>query len=353
MANKQTIQSIQILRAVAAWLVVAHHFGRELSSPFSNVFAQHGNFGVDCFFVISGFIIFVVARDGRSAREFISNRLFRIVPAYWLATLALLVCVASFPEEFDYTGWTWRTLAASLAFVPVENPTGLGPFPPLVVGWTLNIEMFFYALLALCFVFGRRRFLVCAGVLLLAPVLWHRDWNYGAVLGTRKLYEFVLGIGLGWVYVSPPSLWRRLTASWRVEAPWVGLALLVFAGGLLYLDRDGARLLAAGAVVSAGLCLEPWLSRESRVVKAFVRLGEVSYSTYLWHYLVVSILIHYLGRPTSLVHEVVEWLALVLVVNGVSRLSYVWIERSAGIARLHASTEALLAAESPESVTWR
>ena len=157
------IVSIRILRGIAAWLVVFHHFGNGLTSPFAAFFGRHGSFGVDVFFVISGFIIvYVTGVKDHDARTFLLCRLFRLAPAYWLATLLVLLLKAIFPVEFSYTDWTWSTLLWSASFVPVQNPAGFGPYPPLVVGWTLNIEAFFYVLVAACFVFGRRyRFVAC------------------------------------------------------------------------------------------------------------------------------------------------------------------------------------------------
>jgi peptidoglycan/LPS O-acetylase OafA/YrhL len=320
---KKQILSIQVLRAIAAWLVVMHHMGKELDSPFANFFAQQGNFGVDIFFVISGFIIYHVASTkDHGAKTFIMNRVFRLIPAYWIATLLLISAKFLIPNDFSYTDWSFKTLISSLFFIPVENPAGLGPFPPLVVGWTLNIEVFFYAVLCACFIFGRRfRFFACAAILLAAPVLWDREWFYGAVLGTRKLYEFVFGIMIGSVYLRLPRI-----KDWLQARPAFGIALIPPAIGLLYLDRDGMRLLAAGLIVSAAIITEGLFQKWYLYTKSFVKLGEISYSTYLLHYIMIGIIIHFLGKPKNSVYEIVEWLVLTTSVFIVSYLGYKYVE---------------------------
>jgi exopolysaccharide production protein ExoZ len=344
----RSILSIQVMRAIAAWLVVLHHFGKELSSPFANFFAQQGNFGVDIFFVISGFIIYYVTTvKDHDAPTFLLNRLFRLAPAYWLATLLILVLKYIYPIEFSYTDWSWETLLSSAAFIPSENPAGSGPFPPLVVGWTLNIEVFFYVLLATCFVFGKRyRFLACGLALMAAPVVWNREWFYGSVLGTRKLYEFVLGILIGAVYVNvhriravlPPML-SSVGASLEKDIHLIGLSLLAPAGVCFLLDRDGMRLLAAGLIVAAVLCLESVLFKaDNRLIRLLVRLGEMSYSTYLVHFSVIGAVIHHIGVPRDGVHEILAWLTIGCVVMLGSYLGYTFIESNRRLAMLRNST---------------
>ena len=90
---------LQALRAIAAWLVVADHAlldvtHGDLRNPATSVAWAIGNIGVYVFFVISGFIMVHVCWDdfGRrgAATNFLRKRIIRIVPLYWLATIAAL-----------------------------------------------------------------------------------------------------------------------------------------------------------------------------------------------------------------------------------------------------------------------
>ena len=112
----EQLRSVQCLRAIAALFVVGFHgtlllhdnFGSNLK-PWDN-----GNSGVDLFFVISGFIMIVSSRrllgQADGWRRFIALRLVRIVPMYWLTTIAKLLSIAAVPEIARHTSLTtWNT----------------------------------------------------------------------------------------------------------------------------------------------------------------------------------------------------------------------------------------------------
>jgi len=135
--------SIQYLRALAALSVVAFHACQWMRIPF-----DIGSAGVDVFFVISGFIMWrTTSESGVKPMEFLRKRAIRIVPLYWMVTLALLASALAFPDSFrDVQPTPWHVFA-SLAFVQHLNPIGL-PFPLLPIGWTLNYEVVFYLMFA-------------------------------------------------------------------------------------------------------------------------------------------------------------------------------------------------------------
>jgi len=157
--KRQPLVSVQILRAVAACFVL---FGHSLSNaiafsaasgPVPRAWRFPGGFGVDLFFLISGFIILTSSRDlfakPGAAAKFFSRRLIRIAPLYYAATLLylpifLLGAHVHAPHKL-------AAILASFAFIPY--PTygfdGDNVFPILTLGWTLNYEMFFYVLLSL------------------------------------------------------------------------------------------------------------------------------------------------------------------------------------------------------------
>ena len=98
---KFTIISIQILRAFAALLVVFHHARYQIQDFevfFHGGIWPFGQAGVDIFFVISGFIMWVTTHDRRTTPlRFMTNRIVRIVPLYWLLTLAVAAACLSRP----------------------------------------------------------------------------------------------------------------------------------------------------------------------------------------------------------------------------------------------------------------
>jgi exopolysaccharide production protein ExoZ len=92
--QKQELYSIQYLRAVASLSVLAFHLtDRYGGSPLV------GSSGVDIFFVISGFIMWVTTADRQvTPAEFAKRRIVRIVPNYWIATVATALLVWARPN---------------------------------------------------------------------------------------------------------------------------------------------------------------------------------------------------------------------------------------------------------------
>ena len=316
------LYSLQALRAFAAWLVVCHHF-RQIFFNFqfdgltSRLLAERGAVGVDIFFVISGFVIYLSTRDKPVAPgKFLLNRILRIVPAYWFYTLLMagLLIVAS--QWMPSQEFAWPHLLRSLLFIPGDNPGGFGQYPTLTVGWTLNFEMFFYLLFGLTFLaHPRLRLWLVAGALLVVSDVLGRMGVLSDFYHNGIIYEFLLGIGLG-------VLHRR---GWIPEGRWAPLTVLALAVALLY-NLDGAQRflhwgLPSALLVLAVVALEPWF-RGNRVLKA---LGDCSYSVYLIHVLVL-----YLGLFVHEAFDVDPYLifaACVPCIAGLSWLSYQWLER--------------------------
>lgn len=150
------LYSLQALRALAAWVVVCHHFMQiffdfHASGPIGQFLASRGAVGVDVFFVISGMVIYLSTRDKPLApQRFLLNRVLRIVPAYWFYTALMGLMLLCASHWMPHQVLEWQHFMLSLLFIPAENPGGYGMYPTLNVGWTLNFEMFFYLLFSLC-----------------------------------------------------------------------------------------------------------------------------------------------------------------------------------------------------------
>ena len=110
----------------------------------------YGYYGVDLFFVISGFIIyFAFTRRPVTWQTFASNRLTRIVPLYWLFTGLMLALMLAVPGQFA-TRFSPDMALRSPGFVAFTT----GGEPLISPGWTLEYEMAFYLLPPLSIGFG-------------------------------------------------------------------------------------------------------------------------------------------------------------------------------------------------------
>ena len=152
-------KSIQGCRAVAALLVVLHHLGTALSSEryfgatqFAKPF-RFGDSGVEFFFVLSGFVIIWahVADFGKPGRVFnyLRKRVVRIYPTYLIVFTAVYLLALVSPATRASVPHDYATILKSLALIP-QDPTVAGGngAPVLVVAWTLQYELCFYAMVA-------------------------------------------------------------------------------------------------------------------------------------------------------------------------------------------------------------
>src|SRR3984957_14335543 len=140
--------SIQYLRAFAALSVLFTHVLQWPLGELNFALLKTGRLGVEVFFVISGFIMTMIAGDGgfRPGR-FLSRRALRIVPAYWAATFLITALALALPSQFRTTVPTLEGLIKSLLFIPSLHPKA----PLLLLGWTLDFEAFFYVVFACLF----------------------------------------------------------------------------------------------------------------------------------------------------------------------------------------------------------
>jgi exopolysaccharide production protein ExoZ len=287
--------NIQYLRAAAAYLVVLYH-ARVLTPSAAMPFFESGRAGVDIFFVISGFIIQHVAARDDSGRPgaFLLKRTIRIVPLYWPLTLAIAAVLQVAPGLAGSGGLPDPgRMIRSLLFVPYFDDAG-EVHPVLFIGWTLNYEMFFYAVFAagLLIVRPALRLAVVSGALLLLVVAGvaaaPRD-AIGLTLTSPLLLEFGAGLWLGYLW----GRWQMLAdrRSLRATARIAMLAAIVAIplGEMLWPDvpqvlRWGV---PAVAIVAGALALErsgPPAGRRGALL-----LGEASYAIYLCHPFVIKI----------------------------------------------------------------
>ncbi|WP_438764555.1 acyltransferase family protein [Kushneria sp. TE3] len=319
--------SVQALRALAAWLVVFHHvmqvfFGFDTDNPAGHLLSTRGQMGVDIFFVISGFVIYITTAD-RSMKtlRFLWQRAARIVPVYWFYTAVTAAILLFAGELMPEYGLDLPSLIMGLFFIPNENPAGFGDYPILPVGWTLNFEMMFYLVFALSFLLPPRVRLwaVLAMIMVLNLTLSHLDM-VSSFYADPIIYEFLLGLGVGMLYRHG---WLSAADS---RWPWVAVALGSVALMLCFTDQSSWRLLVwglpAALLVIAMIRLEPVFTG-CGVLK---QMGDQSYSVYLAHIIV-------LWLANALLHEhwgLPIWLTLAIsmvLIAALSRASFELLEK--------------------------
>jgi exopolysaccharide production protein ExoZ len=329
--------SIQYLRAVAASVVVLQHASS--SMPDTPIEAEFGAWGVDLFFVISGFIMFHTTAGGRGRpADFAVRRVVRIVPLYLILTTVAFAIAVLAPSLTRTFSPAVADYVRSLLFVPFVNERTGTVQPVLGQGWTLNYEMFFYLLFTLAlFLPARMRLAGCwtvLGSLAAAGILFEPRGLVPRFYTDPIVIEFAFGMLVA--YVAGTSLGRlpRLAAAFAL----LGITC-VLAGWIT--GADASRAFRAGLLAAATVALAVWAESTSwKPASAFGELlGDASYSMYLSHTFVLAVawrLAYAItGGWDGIAATLLFMAACLAACMVVAVLLYRWVERPVG-RMLHA-----------------
>ena len=334
------------MRALAALAVLWYHFSLQLNiiqeggDWFFNLFNQLGYGGVDFFFVISGYIMWVTTETRskqQSVPTFVYKRLTRIYLGYWPYFLLGLLIIAVYPHLIGANTNLWGS------FWLTEPHTNQLLIP---VAWTLQFELYFYALFSVLLLLPRHTMLAVIKTLFAGLLALHL---FQVLAGAQSLnlppwllrfvaspfcLEFLAGCLLGAFFQQHRLKWLSL-----VVALGVGLLVLiviiqqeVIKASLIQGQYDLVRVLLFGT--SASLLLAAVVEAELRgrilMQRLSLLLGGASYSIYLSHTLVIA-LVYAMGWQLWLSENSnfpVLWLWLIIIGTVVySVLHYHWIER--------------------------
>jgi exopolysaccharide production protein ExoZ len=282
------IESVQLLRALAALGVVLFHTAGQLATRngFVAGWAGLGAAGVDLFFVVSGFIMWVTAIDrDEQIQRFAIKRVVRIVPLYWLMTAIVLAIVVVAPGLMRNASRDPLHYLASFAFVAWPHPKLTSHFwPVLIPGWTLNYEMFFYLLVAASLALPRKARVPFIAGALFALVLLGLIAHPAGVLSFYTnpiILEFLFGIVIG-------VLFRPANPNQRVHLALCLIGLVVFVSvGPFEVEQN--RVLTWGlplAICAAG-AINLSLPHRNTVLRGLRLIGDASYSLYLTQFIVI------------------------------------------------------------------
>lgn len=269
------ILNIQVARGLAATLVLLQHtfYPWFIGKPV-------GRCGVDLFFVISGFIMAFICHTNYN--DFFLRRCIRIIPLYWILSVSLFLLNLEF-SIFSRAEITLLSLLQNLLFIPNTTKPIVGP------GWTLNYEMFFYLLIAICgFVSKKHAALVASGIIMIYACTNKILANSSFNLSSFFPMEFVYGVLIFYSYKKLGNIFRN---------NYLIITLLIFPlFALLYINANNSFSIYGSAIVygipSAFIILSAVLAETNGVFitnKYLVYLGDISYSLYLSHLFVILV----------------------------------------------------------------
>jgi len=292
-SSRAILPWVQALRAVAAFSVAFVHLahdaianGRDPAGWLKAITRfLPWDAGVDIFFVISGLVIVhasapLFATSG-GPWIFVRRRLTRIVPLYWIMTAAFLAVLYTSRTVIHGDLGGPAFIIASFLFIPWPRPDGVMQ-PAFGLGWTLNYEIFFYAVFTPLVLLSRNKAMIAAALLLLlitAYGQWRGFHNSQLTYWSNPIIlEFVAGMGLAWLLqrgVSLPFLLRLGCVAAALVALHVSVPL---AQSWRPLSFGIPALMLVAAAALGGLPRHPSLWH-----RILVRLGDASYAMYLVH----------------------------------------------------------------------
>jgi exopolysaccharide production protein ExoZ len=347
------IHNIQAMRGVASLLVFCIHV--LVTSPNMGVdslawyYYPIGSSGVDIFFVISGFIITLVApkstAESNSAVHFAVRRIIRIYPIYWVVLFIAMVAssVIFLSPPLDH-----RPLWMKIFLTTTRNDK-------ILAAWSLAFEIYFYSVVTILLIFFRKhiiRAIICWCIIMLPLIYYgvtiHPSWSWAIPFDwfipfDPIILEFMLGVLVA-------TLFRNDYLPLGVTAVVVGVAGLLMGGEAIrhyemQVLPSWWRIACFG--IPAALLIYGLVAVERRrcwvMHPLWQKLGDASYSLYICHQLVLfsllaiwqhTGLIRHIRGPVSLV----IW-ALIAFTIGVSAHYYIevplarWLSRRIGIRR--------------------
>jgi len=300
---------IQGLRAISVLLVVAYHAGLPLPGGF---------FGVDIFFVISGFVITSsLNREYESSgtikfKNFYFRRFKRLAPNLALVIFAVMIITPFLLTPLETKMSTATTGLAALFSVSNFNLIlgELNYFAPnsqanlLLHTWSLSVEeqIYFAFPIFLTLIFRIRKKLsnnlifLLLGVITAASLLLsilgdqQRAAFFGHYSPIVRVWEFLFGA----ILAIKTKTGRMTNVRMSANYGFIGLTMILMSALFVSSDNSSYKLLTifpvTGAVMIIISGLEP-SNRFSELIskKYFVKIGNASYAIYLWHWPIIAI----------------------------------------------------------------
>ena len=312
------IYNIQILRFVASFFVLFFHANAvfdlySINPGIFKLFFNHGSYGVDIFFVISGFIIYKTVNI--NTQYFTLKRLFRIFPIYLIITSLFSILILLFPDHIN-SQFSFSHYIASLLFL--SQTLGFGD-PVLGVGWSLEYEMLFYFIFGLIIFLKSSRYLpyvfilFCILSIINANNLIFFEFYVGCFIShlyiNTKIFKTNNYLGLFFILLSLIFMFCLLNQGYSFNKInfenrffTYGVFAILFFIGIIYLENIKSSF--------------------------FLLLGASSYSLYLIHHPVLSLLGKIYKSYFIFIPGSIYFILCIFIVLFVSVMFYVVIERN-------------------------
>lgn len=261
-----------------------------------------GSLSVDCFFIMSGYLIMTSLQRSKSPQEYMWKRLLRLYPAYialLLLTMLFLPIVYEGVDIFDEkTFWSYFPNALSLYKIhyEVNGVFENNPYPQAINGslWSLSYEFTMY--IALLFLFPLRKFKYLNVLVIIIFLLSF----YFSVTNTH-----ILGYTMKKILLQPVEFYKLCTCFMagsalvfinlkKINFLWVKCLLFLILIISLYIEiyKYINPIILPLFILLVGTSTTKYLSTIGK------RLGDISYGVYIYGFIVQQTLMYYFGLET-------------------------------------------------------
>lgn len=276
-------------------MVVLFHFTMD-KEPYNTIF-KLGTTGVDLFFIISGFVIFM-SLNNSGARQFIINRVTRLYPTYWAAvtfTFILIISAKLYHTGFDFN-WIWqlKRYIANLTMFQFyfKMPDIDAPY------WTLLIEMLFYAAMLVLYRLKLLNKINAIGCIVCILTVVASSFAYDVYV-VKKVFKymplllfaplFLVGINFYKIYIKH----KNVTANYLIAAFCILCQIMLFN----YAGRSKGYinwLEYAGMLILYFVVFTAFVNHKLYFIinRITLFLGKISYALYVVHeYISIKIIV--------------------------------------------------------------
>ena len=323
--NDSRLLQVDGLRAIAALSVLAFHYTTRFDQVIGHatpvgVAMPYGYLGVNLFFAISGFVIYMTLDRVRQPLDFVVSRLSRLYPTYWIAVVTTWTLVTAFsPGGYDVT---WQQAIVNLTML--QNFVGVPDVDS--VYWSLQVELVFYVWMLALWVSGAMRHSVSVIALwVVASLVATTVERVTSLHVPYSIKYFALMQWIPWFALGMTAYITRRDQAFRA-----GHALII----ALSLAAIGARLEAATTMTGIVTVIAIFGASRQRLGwlawKPLTFFGVISYPLYLVHERFGWLVIASLERS-----QVAAWIAVLLAfaaATGMAALLHYFVEQSSAKA---------------------
>ncbi len=295
--NKTRWVELDVFRGLAALYVLCFHYTiayAELSGSQPFFHLKTGIFGVQLFFIISGFVIIMTLERSQRPMDFIVSRFSRLYPGYWAAVLLTFVLVKIF-HLLD-RDFSMRRVIANLSmfqdWIGINHVDG--------VYWTLSIELAFYFAMLLLFVTKALKYIETFGLVWIILMACAASSNapprvYMDIAHLLKFGNLFFAGILFYNLKTKGTTWYRMAC----------LALCLLVQGVVKVDIHNSQILdpiiGMGVVLGFFTLFYVFIKGKLTFIglKPLIFLGTISYSLYLTHQNVGFAAINYLHQHSA------------------------------------------------------